>query len=102
MDDRGRYVSPGKCLPAPRSDTGRPTRALAALYNEHSDLWHLTEVLEPSLSFLSFVNWIFFSGDTRAVGTGILGFQILLVNNYFQYFAPNVLHRGPLAGKKYD
>lgn len=86
----------------PMSDTGRPTRALAALYNELSDLWHLTEVLEPSLSSLSFVNWIFSYGDTRAVGTGILGFQILLINNYFQYFAPNILHRGPLVGKKYD
>lgn len=43
-------VSPGKCLPAPMSDTGRPTRALAALYSEHSDLCHLTEVLELSPS----------------------------------------------------
>lgn len=50
-------------------------RALAALYSEHSDLCHLTEVLElsPSCPLLTG----YFSGDTRAVGTGILDFQTL-------------------------
>lgn len=52
-----------------------------------------------TISFLSFVNWIIFSGDTRVGGTGILDFQILLINNYFQYFAPNILYR-PTGGKK--
>ena len=99
-DGAGVRDSPGECLPAPMSHTGRPTRALAAVYrviSKQPDPCNLAEVLEPSLSLLAFVNWIF-SGDTRTVYTEILDSQIFLISNYFQYFVPKVLHRGPLAG----
>lgn len=71
--------------------------SLYRVIGKQPDLCNLAEVLEPSLSLLSFVNWIF-SGDTRIVYTEILDSQIFLINNYFQYFVPKVLHRGPLAG----
>lgn len=44
---------------------------------------NLAEVLESSLSFLSFVNQIYFSGDTRTVHMGILDSQTFLINNYY-------------------